>query len=136
MKKYPKIELRTHKSWHEDQYFVDGAQAWAVETLWEAAKDLPAYEVPLIGMNIDITPWDSVMDDFLTYLSHVKLILDADLSYPVILTPAGAIADGRHRIGKAVVQGLTKIKVVRLPYMPEPDLMYDDEGEAIINEED
>jgi hypothetical protein len=136
MKKYPKIPLRVHADWHEDQFFVDGAQAWAVETLWAAAKDLPAYEVPLIGMNIDITPWDSVTDDFLTYLSHVKLILDADLSYPVILTPSGVIADGRHRIGKAVVQGLTKISVVRLPYMPEPDLFYNDDGDPIIEEDD
>lgn len=126
--KFPGVKLRTADDWFEAQYFVDGHEAWKVETLWEAAEDLPAYDVPLVGMNIDISPWDDVTNNFLDYLSHVKLIMNADLDYPIILTPLGSIADGRHRIGKAIIEGQTTIKVKRLPFMPEPDMLFDDEG--------
>lgn len=131
--KYPKIDLLSHEDWQDDQCFVEGDDAWLVHKLWEAAKDLPIYDVPLVGMCTDIQPWDGVTDDYLGYLSHVKLIMDADLSYPIILTPNGVIADGRHRLGKAIVTGQTTIKVQRLPFMPEPDFVYDDDGNPIDN---
>ena len=129
--KYPTIKLKTHDNWFEDQCYVEGNEAWQVETLWDAAADLPAYEVPLIGFCTDIQPWDSVSDNYLEYLSHVKLIMNADLSYPLILTPGGGIADGRHRLGRAIVEGHTTIMVKRLDFMPDPDYTYDEDGDPV-----
>jgi len=126
-KKYPKFDLLTHKHWFDEQCYVDGDEAWLVETLWEEAKGLPTYEIPIIGMFTDIATWDEA-GGFLEFLSHVKLINDADLSYPIILTPDGSIADGRHRLGKAIVEGQSTIIVQRLVSMPEPDFLFDEDG--------
>jgi hypothetical protein len=127
MKKYPSLELGTHKHWFDEQCYVDGDEAWLVETLWSAAEDLPTYEIPIIGMCTDIATWDESAG-FLEFLSHVKLINDADLDYPIILTPGGNIADGRHRLGKAIIAGHTTVKVQRLVVMPDPDFTFDEDG--------
>lgn len=135
MKKYPKVELPVHSHWHDEQCFVNGEEAWLVQTLWEAAEDLPAYEVPLIGIPTDIEPWDDLDQGYLGYLAHVKLIMEADLDYPIILTPNGVIADGRHRLGRAIVEGRTTIKIKRLKYMPDPDFVYDEDGNPVEGDE-
>lgn len=132
MKKCPPVKLPIIDTWHDGQCYVDGDEAWNVQTLWDAAKDLPTYEVPLIGMDVsNIGVWDGAASGYLAYLAHMKLILDADMSYPIILTPEGSIADGRHRLGKAIIEGRTKVSIVRLPFMPVPDWTFDDDGNAI-----
>ena len=131
MTDYPTLDLTLISTWHDEQCYVDGSEAWLVSNLWEAAKDLPEYDVPLIGLDTDLVPWDGVGDDFMEFLSHCKLINDADLSFPIIMTPKGAIADGRHRLAKAIINGHTTIKIKRLPFMPVCDYEYDDEGNTI-----
>lgn len=128
---YPIFNLDRADSWLDDQCFVDCHEAWLVDNLWAAAKNLPAYEVPLVALDLDLTPWDEVGDSFLEFCSHVKLVNEADLDYPIILTPKGAIADGRHRLAKAIVEGCTTIKIKRLVTMPEPDFEFDGEGNTI-----
>ncbi len=120
-KQYPPIKLKTADDWHEDQCYVCGSDAWLVQNIWEAAKDLPTYEVPLVGMCLDIAPWGGSLNSFLDFLSHVRLINDAEMRYPIILDPDGNIADGRHRLAKAIVTGRTTVKIKRLPFMPDPD---------------
>lgn len=134
MKKYPALTLSTHSKWFDEQCYVDGESAWLVETLWEAAKKLPIYEVPVIAMQTDFAIWDDMT--FMEFLSHVKLVNEADMDYPIILTPGGNIADGRHRFGKAIVEGRTTVKVQRLAFMPDPDFGYDTEGNTLDNEEE
>jgi len=53
------------------------------------------------------------------------------MDYPIILTPKGAIADGRHRLAKAILNGDSTIMVKRLSWMPEPDLVFDEEGNTL-----
>jgi hypothetical protein len=120
-KDYPAIKLPLLATWQTDQCIAIADDAWLVTNLWEAAKDLPVYEVPLVGMDLSIIPWSGVGDNFLELLAHVKLIQDADMSHPVILCPDGTVADGRHRIAHAVVNGHSTIKIQRLLVMPEPD---------------
>jgi len=40
-------------------------------------------------------------------VEHVKLMDEADLSFPIILSASGAVMDGRYRIAKAVREGRT-----------------------------
>ena len=54
-------------------------------------------------------------------VEHMKLIEEADLSFPVILSANGALMDGRHRAAKAVLQGLDRIEAVQFDQDPEPD---------------
>jgi hypothetical protein len=53
-------------------------------------------------------------------LDHAKRIHEADLSYPIILTPKGRVADGIHRLVRALLEDKKTILAVRLLQMPEP----------------
>ena len=128
---YPDLSLTLADRWLADQMYVAGNFGWAVEDLWDAAAKLPVYEVPLVGFDIDIMPWDGVGRNFKDFLAHVQLVKKADLKYPIILTPSGSIADGRHRLAKAIIDGHSTIKIVRLVDMPEPTVVYDPEGNAM-----
>lgn len=126
---YPAFDLGLDEWADPDlQMYSCNDNAWCVSDLWEAAKDLPILEVPLIGMKTDLCPWDD-MGDFLQFCKHAKLSQEADLSYPIILDPHGNIADGRHRFAKAIMEGHRTIKVQRLVEMPTPAYTFDDEGE-------
>lgn len=129
-KEFPKIDISI-EGWLDDQCFCNGENAYAVKDLWEAVADLPIYEVPIIGMNTNLQPWDNIGEDFHLFLKHVALVNDADLSYPIILDPDGNIADGRHRLAKAIIEGHTTIKIKRLKTMPESSYVFDEDGEIM-----
>ena len=50
-------------------------------------------------------------------VEHARLMLDADLSFPVILAPT----DGMHRIARAMLEGRKQVSAVRFLTLPEPD---------------
>jgi hypothetical protein len=54
-------------------------------------------------------------------LGHVRLIEEADLSYPIILSASGAVMDGMHRVAKAMREGRSRIEAVQFDEDPEPD---------------
>ena len=93
-----------------------GRHHWSVARLIELAKDLPEREFPIDAISVwkryDITMREFVM--------HMKAVLDADLSFPIILDEDGEILDGRHRIMKAMLEGKQTIKVVRFDQNPSP----------------
>ena len=47
-------------------------------------------------------------------MTHVKLVQDADLSYPIIVNRRGSIIDGRHRLCKAILEWHKTIKAVMI----------------------
>ncbi len=53
---------------------------------------------------------------------HMKRVMDADLSYPVILSAEGWLMDGCHRLVKAKLLGQTTILTVQFQTTPEPDV--------------
>ena len=54
-------------------------------------------------------------------VEHARLMLDCDLAYPVILSSDGRVMDGKHRIGKALLEGRSDVEAVRFVHDPEPD---------------
>jgi len=52
---------------------------------------------------------------------HARLMIDCDLTYPVILSIDGRVMDGMHRICKALLEGRSEIEAVRFVHDPEPD---------------
>jgi hypothetical protein len=58
--------------------------------------------------------WRSVVE-------HMRLIEEADLGFPIILSASGAVMDGMHRVAKAVLQGRDTIEAVQFSQDPEPD---------------
>lgn len=83
----------------------------------ELSKDLPVMEVPLNHLNVrhsydKLTLRDMVM--------HMKAVNAADLNYPIIMDEDGELMDGRHRLMKAMLNGIDTVKVVRFEENPSP----------------
>jgi hypothetical protein len=91
---------------------------WAVSRLVEYAKDLPVMEMPMEHLCISKNIKGLRLRDF---VAHMKQVLGADLSYPIILDEDGDIFDGVHRVAKALLEGVETIKAVRLENDPSPD---------------
>lgn len=101
-------------------YYNDGTgNLYSVARLIDMCKDLPVFEAPLQAFDLSYHPWQDYTIFDLAY--HVKAVNDADLSYPIILDWNGSIADGRHRLIKALILGHTTIKCVRMYWKPEAD---------------
>jgi len=105
--------------------YGDGKNIWAVKDLWEAAKGIepvmtPLTEIADIDALLDSHCWSAGPMSVREILEHGDRIANADLSYPVIITPTGSIADGCHRLVKALREGREAILAIRLTSMPEP----------------
>lgn len=92
---------------------------WTVTSLVEHAKDRPVLDIPLEHLCIAKSVRGVRLRDF---VAHMKLVLDADLTFPIILDEDGDIFDGIHRVMKALLEGQESIKAVRLVQDPPPDV--------------
>src|SRR6266487_215474 len=92
-----------------------GLLAWDVDRLVELSKDLPRMMVALSAMAELDEPFvgDDERPTWRAVLEHMRLIRDADLTYPIILSARGEVMDGRHRIVKAALQNEASILTVR-----------------------
>lgn len=105
-------------------YYNDGTgHLYNVAKLIELTKDLVPFDAPIQAIDLSGEIWKNCNIFELAY--HVKLVNDADLSYPIILDWNGGIADGRHRLIKALVLGHSTIKCVRMTYKPNFDKVMD-----------
>lgn len=101
----------------KDQMCSIGRHSWSVSRLLELSKDLPVMEVPLNHLNV----WHSY--DKLTLrdmVMHMKAVNAADLNYPIIIDEDGELMDGRHRLMKAMLNGVDTVKVVKFEENPSP----------------
>lgn len=53
-------------------------------------------------------------------VEHARLMVDADLSFPVILGPDGRVMDGKHRIARVLLDGWDQVGAIRFLTLPEP----------------
>lgn len=105
-------------------YYNDGTgHLYSVAKLVELTKDLVPFDAPIQAFDLSAEIWRGCSMFELAY--HVKLVNDADLSYPIILDWNGGIADGRHRLIKALTLGHSTIKCVRMTYKPNFDKLAD-----------
>jgi hypothetical protein len=100
-----------------------GLLAWDVDRLVELSRPLPRKQIPLTEIRELDEPWsgDDEGHDWRAMIEHMRLIEQADLSYPIILSSRGAVMDGMHRVAKAVLQGRQGIQAVQFDNDPEPD---------------
>ena len=99
--------------------FCDGKNVWLVKDLWSAAAGLPVDHVALSSLEHRESVFDHPAKAK-EWASEIQRVLDANLDYPLTLSPAGWIADGMHRLIKAHLLGHETIKVVRISQMPTP----------------
>jgi hypothetical protein len=119
MKESPKVKI--------DRFMLDtngvslGRKHWSIDTILRAVEGLPEYDLQLSAIDLNVSVWRGGVDSIYEFIWQMNRVNNADLSYPIIQTPWGYICDGWHRVCKAVLQGDTTIKAVRLVVMPDPD---------------
>jgi len=67
-------------------------------------------------------------------IDHLKLIQEADLSYPIILCAQGKLMDGMHRVCKAKLLGMQSIHYVQFTTDPKPDFINIHEDDLIYDD--
>jgi hypothetical protein len=116
------IDARTSTSTPWTAIFsVDGEQFYDTHKVWAATDGLPTEEVSTdsLAWMLDESWWADVEQ---SEQSGMRRIEDADLSYPILVvgdTGEEIIADGMHRLAKAVRSGLKTITLRRIP----PDVL-------------
>lgn len=112
---------KQHHFWPGDK----GFDAWDVDRLIELSRGLPIETVAVDSIaEIDTAHWfdgSAEVPTVRSIVEHAKLILEVDLSYPVILGHDGRVMDGMHRIGRALIDRRAEVYAVRLPAPLEPD---------------
>ena len=100
-----------------------GILAWDVDRLVQLSAHLPRKRISLDSIRELDEAWcgDDDPPTWRSMLSHIQLMDEADLSYPIILCASGAVMDGMHRIAKAVRLGHADIEAVQFDADPEPD---------------
>ena len=101
-----------------------GLDAWDVDSLIEATRSLPTEDVALDDLpEIDSVYWfDSAeLPTVRRVVEHLRLVEEVDTEWPIILGPGNRVMDGMHRVARALLEGRTTIRAVRLEILPEPD---------------
>lgn len=97
---------------------------WSVENLWKASTGLPVKDVEIERLGVlDCDRWYVGMEEptVRSIAEHCNRIMGADLEVPIILCPDGVAMDGSHRVAKAWLLGLDKIKAVQFTVLPPAD---------------
>ena len=106
---------------------ASGLLAWDVDRLVALTAASPRKDVPLSAIReLDEPFWFGVGGELATcraVADHARLILEADLRYPIILGADGRVMDGMHRVAKAYLEGRPAIAAVQLDVDPEPDFV-------------
>jgi hypothetical protein len=100
-----------------------GLRAWDIDRLVALSKDLKWQLVSVASIRELDEPYWGQPTTFRNVAEHARLIEEADLGCPIILSSDGRIMDGMHRVLKALMRGESHIRAVRFLTDPEPDFV-------------
>lgn len=102
-----------------------GFYAWDIDKLIEGSKDLNILETDISKIKVlDEDFWYIGKNDIPTVSSiveHMKIINEVSLTYPIILSTDNSVMDGMHRVSKALLKGISKVRAVKFIKTPLPD---------------
>ncbi len=109
---------------------ADGWLVWDVQKLVERSTNLPVFEIPISEISeLSGNYWyqgDTDLPTCKSIVDHMKLVLECDLKYPIVLAADGSVMDGMHRVCKAYLNELSSLKAVRFKVTPKPDFINPD----------
>lgn len=115
---YPVIDFCDSNPLHD--WYHDGlGNYYSVQKLIDEAAELPVFEMLIAGIDLSYVIWKDA--NMFELANHCLKVNNADLSKPIILDWNGSVADGRHRIIKALTEGKTIIPCIRLIHQMNPD---------------
>ena len=98
---------------------------WDVHKLVDASADLPVHDLPLTDIaEINENWWYQESGSVPTPESiarHIRLVQQANLTYPIILCAKGRLMDGMHRVVKALSENHKTIRAVQFQVTPPYD---------------
>ena len=103
-----------------------GLRAWDVHRLVALSANFTIIKVPLNQIReLDQDYWFAYgeVPTCRAIVEHMRLMQEADLRYPIILSADGGVMDGMHRSAKALLLGLVEISAVQFERDPEPDFI-------------
>ena len=111
------------------RFYSDGRGIWYIDRIWPLVEGLAEEDLPIESVKqLDEVCWFDekwgVRPTCRQVIDHCRRILVADLSYPIILVEHDGewcVLDGVHRVAKALLNGQTTVRAVRLHALPEPD---------------
>lgn len=114
-----KSEMKIEKPWDfsDEQTITIGDKKYNVHAAISLSVNLPVKSLSLDDIYIQYP--SPCSNDFRDFIAHMKLVIDADLKYPILLNENGAIIDGKHRLAKAVLNGHKTIKTRRFLKDPQ-----------------
>lgn len=123
--KFPKVSIDT-MTFGESRYKRNG-YTWLAATLVAYAKrrKLKPFKLPLAGFDSGVYNLSSRDMNINEIAYQFKRVQTCDLKYPIILDDNGSVADGYHRIIKAMCLGYSYVWAIRLPEMPPYDIKAD-----------
>lgn len=115
--------LEFEKLEFEESKYSRGNDNWMATTLLLAChrQKLEPFELPLAAIDLSVLRFSVKNTD--EFVWQMKRCMDADPDIPIILDDLGQVADGSHRICKAILEGRRTIMAYRLQYMPKPDFV-------------
>lgn len=116
---------------YSKQCYKINNKIWYVSRLIELAKSMPVKEVSIEDIRAVKLNLPLLKDHGVTHLEiayHMKVALEADMNFPIILGEHGNIMDGHHRVIKALALGIPIVKVVQFTTDPEPDKYIDEKA--------
>ena len=115
--------MALHQQYHFRQS-ENGLLAWDVLKLIKITENYEVIQVPLSQIaELNEVYWFGLGDSPITsaIAQHAKQIVEADLSFPIILCPEGRVMDGMHRVCKAYIEKRESMSAVKLLVLHEPD---------------
>ena len=100
-----------------------GLLAWDVDRLVRLTSHFPVRAVPLGEIREIDGPvfGDEEPPTWRSFVSHARLMEEAELTYPIILAVDGSVMDGMHRVAKALRDSRSSIDAVQFTEDPSPD---------------
>jgi hypothetical protein len=103
----------------------DGLRVWDVDRLVSLAADLPSRQVSLGEISeLDEVRWFDDVNNRPTcraVLDHMRLVLEADTVFPILLGSDGRVMDGMHRVLKVALEGGYEILAKQFSEDPDSD---------------
>ena len=113
----PKVKVEdTYLS--EENYLRKG-KLWKTSQLIDFCEEKKYQPVKASLDCFDLSFMPFTVTDLKEFIMQCKRAQDADLSYPIIIDDYGIVANGYHRIVKAILEGRTEIDCVRMEEMPD-----------------
>ena len=117
------MAIEVNKKWaslSEQRVSGKDGEVWNMAVVADKAKDLEPFDIPMEHLCIDSTIGGMKIREF---VAHMRNIMEADLSHPIILDQDGSIFDGRHRAARALFDKMDSIKAVRFNEDPPATYM-------------